>query len=248
MAAPDERAAVEAATNYLAAHAHEPVPVDEVAGRVGYSPSHLRRLFARVSRTSPNGYHAAVRVEAAKQLLAGTTLSVLEVCHRVGYDSLGTFTRRFGAAVGVSPTGFRAVAAKPPPQPYVRAPITSRGGEVRGVVRLPAGWAVAETPTIWLGLFPRPLPVGSPYAGAMLRGPGPFVIPVPVPTCWILAATVVRRPGRASGRPRLLVAQIDRPVEVGDDLVLELRPWQRHEHPVTIGLPGLLVPDGRSGA
>ena len=43
-------------------------------------------------------------------LLRQTDASVTDVCLRVGFASLGTFSHTFGQIVGVSPTDYRATA------------------------------------------------------------------------------------------------------------------------------------------
>lgn len=209
----------------------EPMTVDELAKGAAFSPSHLSRLFTRVTRTSPNRYLTAVRVEEAKTLLSQTSMSVLQICHTVGYDSIGTFTRRFTEQVGLSPTAFRAFGTvEDDAGPITKLLAPPRGGDVTGTVRLDAS---ARRPSrIWLGLFPRPVPVGVPLAGTLLTGPGDFSIPLPAQRCWLLAAAPVTR-----GRP--LVAQSGQPVEQDQPVQLVLRAWQPHQHPITVALPPL---------
>lgn len=221
-----------AAAEYLAARSRDPMTVGTVAQAMGYSVSHARRLFTRVSRASPNRYLAALRVEDAKTLLAETDLSVLEICHRVGYDSLGTFTRRFSEAVGVQPGRFRHLVRSAEVDPASRAPQVTGpsggvSGSVRGTVRLEPDSAGTWSPA-WVGIFPRPVPVGRPLAGAVVPDGAAFEIPLPDRRCWLLAASFPR--GRR-GRP--LVAQLDRSVVDGDVVDLLLQPWQRHFHPLT---------------
>ena len=47
------------------------------------------------------------RVERAQDLLRATNLTVTEVCHAVGYSSLGSFSSRFRALVGETPSQFQ---------------------------------------------------------------------------------------------------------------------------------------------
>lgn len=233
-------AAVRSATAFIEENVREPLRVDDIAGHVGYSPSQLTRLFARVARTSPNRYVSAVRVENAKRLLGTTSLSVAEICHTVGYDSLGTFTRRFTEAVGVTPTEFRSVTAIPElGGVVVRAPARPRGGVVRGRVAVDPQHG-GSPQRVWIGLFPRPVPVGVPLAGTVLTGLGDFEIPLPVERCWILAAAFRPSAGPRSLRP--LVADVERPVEAGDQIELVLRRWMPHQHPVTVALLPLAIP------
>jgi AraC-like DNA-binding protein len=67
-------------------------------------------------------YVARRRIERAQDLLRATNLTVTEVCHLVGYASLGTFSSRFRELVGCSPTD------------YQRRYAASGGGRIPGCV------------------------------------------------------------------------------------------------------------------
>jgi AraC-like DNA-binding protein len=47
------------------------------------------------------------RIERATDLLRATNLTVTEVCHLVGYSSLGSFSKRFTELVGMSPSEYQ---------------------------------------------------------------------------------------------------------------------------------------------
>ncbi|MFC7743619.1 helix-turn-helix transcriptional regulator [Nocardiopsis composta] len=77
------------------------------AGRAGL-PTHLRRSFRSAFGESPHAYLCRRRIERACRLLRSTDLSVTDIARAVGYESLGTFTRRFVRMVGETPTRHRA--------------------------------------------------------------------------------------------------------------------------------------------
>jgi Helix-turn-helix domain len=51
-------------------------------------------------------------VERACELLSSANLNVTEICHLVGFASLGTFSARFAEITGMSPTAYRRQAAE----------------------------------------------------------------------------------------------------------------------------------------
>lgn len=98
----------------------EPLDVDGLARLAGYSRFHFIRAFRDVYGETPGRYLARRRIERAQDLLATANLTVTEIAGLVGFASLGTFSTRFRAQVGVSPSAYRAqVAAQggPPPIP-----------------------------------------------------------------------------------------------------------------------------------
>ncbi|WP_338403912.1 AraC family transcriptional regulator [Cellulosimicrobium arenosum] len=108
------------ARDHMDAHFTEPLTLADVAQVAGYSPFHFAREFSRAFGTSPIAYLATRRVERAKDLLRAANLTVTEVCHAVGFTSLGTFSARFTAMVGVTPTAYRTEHVRrggPPPVP-----------------------------------------------------------------------------------------------------------------------------------
>ena len=51
-------------------------------------------------------------MERACELLRSANLTVTEICHLVGFTSLGTFSARFAELTGMSPTAYRRQATE----------------------------------------------------------------------------------------------------------------------------------------
>lgn len=85
----------------------EPLDLDALASIAGVSKYHFQRLFAAAYGLSPAAYLSQRRVERAQDLLRATNLTVTEVCHAVGYSSLGSFSSRFHEIVGETPSEFQ---------------------------------------------------------------------------------------------------------------------------------------------
>ncbi|HSU02599.1 MAG TPA: AraC family transcriptional regulator [Nocardioides sp.] len=96
------------ARDHLDRHFAEPFDLDHLAGLAGMSRFHFLRSFATTYRTTPAAYLARRRVERAQDLLRAANLTVTEVCHAVGYSSLGSFSSTFREVVGESPREFQA--------------------------------------------------------------------------------------------------------------------------------------------
>jgi AraC-like DNA-binding protein len=88
-----------------------PLDVSTLARIAHTSEAHFIRTFKATFGETPHRYLQRRRVERAMFMLRETDLSVTEICLDVGFTSLGTFTRTFGAIVGQSPTAYRAAAA-----------------------------------------------------------------------------------------------------------------------------------------
>jgi AraC-like DNA-binding protein len=96
------------ARDHLDRHFADDVDLDHLATLAGMSKYHFLRSFAVTYRITPLAYLAERRIERAQDLLRTTNLTVTEICHAIGYTSLGTFSRRFSAIVGESPTAYAA--------------------------------------------------------------------------------------------------------------------------------------------
>lgn len=85
-----------------------PLQLEHVAQQAFFSPYHFLRLFHGAFHCTPHQYLTARRIEAAKQLLKASALSVTEVCFEVGFQSLGSFSTLFHKQTGESPSLYRA--------------------------------------------------------------------------------------------------------------------------------------------
>ena len=88
-------------------HYTEPLDLAQLAAVAGISKYHFQRLFRATYGLSPAAYLTERRIERAQDLLRATNLTVTEVCHAVGFSSLGSFSSRFRELVGEAPSEFQ---------------------------------------------------------------------------------------------------------------------------------------------
>ncbi len=86
----------------------EPLDLDDLARTAGVSKYHFIRSFAAAYGQTPAQYLSHRRIERAQDLLRATNLTVTEVCMLVGFSSLGSFSAKFRALVGLSPSEYQA--------------------------------------------------------------------------------------------------------------------------------------------
>ena len=84
--------------------------VTENIRALGYNPDYFRRCFISDTGTTPLGYLTALRIGEAKKLLAQNYMTVAEVAARCGYADSGYFSKKFRAAVGMSPVKYMKTA------------------------------------------------------------------------------------------------------------------------------------------
>lgn len=80
--------------------------VGAVARRLGVSRRYLEMLFARDGQT-PADYLRGLRLTAARQMLADSSLPVADVAFAVGFADVNTFARAFRRAEGTTPGQWR---------------------------------------------------------------------------------------------------------------------------------------------
>jgi len=90
------------------------VRMPELAGRLGVTERHLRRVFAQAHGVSPIDYLTTQRLLQAKQLLTDTDLPVTEVALACGFESLRRFNAVFAEQVRLKPTELRSAARTSP--------------------------------------------------------------------------------------------------------------------------------------
>jgi len=235
----------------------EPLSLQDIS-RVAYiSTFHFNRVFHQVTGLPPAKFISAMRLDEAKRLLLTTQLSVTDICYEVGYNSLGTFTRRFTELVGLGPRQFRRLAERITPASVEslcahyaeltgQAALCASVGGVEGFVDSPN---TSEGP-IFVGLFPACIPQSRPVGGALLTSPGAFRIGrVPDGNYHLLAAALPRLAdtlGYLLPASANLSVGADGPVLVRQGRAsapsnISLRPMQLTDPPLLVSLPFLLA-------
>lgn len=89
----------------------EEVPrLEELAAIVGLSPYHFHRVFKSIAGVTPKAYVVAHRRERLRENLERSS-TVTEAMHAAGFNSSGRFYADSTAALGMTPSDFRAGGA-----------------------------------------------------------------------------------------------------------------------------------------
>jgi AraC family transcriptional regulator len=165
----------------------EQLTIDDMARTAMFSKFHFSRAFQRVTGVSPGRFLSALRLQEAKRLLVSTSLTVTEISHQIGYNSVGTFSSRFRDTVGVSPTTYRQLGWFTPDgsvdtrRNVPKRPSAVLTGEVSSVVPDSLG-------LIFVGLFADRVPQGQPIRCTVLHHLGPYTLEAVPPGSWYLLA------------------------------------------------------------
>jgi AraC-like DNA-binding protein len=231
--------AVERAIEKMRSNLGDKLTIDDLARSAMFSKFHFSRVFQRVTGVSPGRFLSAMRIEEAKRLLLSTSITVADIGHRVGYNSVGTFSSRFSGSVGVSPITYRQLGGVAPRIPVDHrqvadgAPTTTLRGHVYGP-------PVGRLGHVFVAMFPSRVPEGAPVRYAMLNGPGPYQLQhVPVGT-WYLTAHAVA----AVDDTEVPHVSCYGPFTTGADIAarladLQLRPTRSMDPPLLLALPDL---------
>ena len=160
----------------------EPLSLQSMA-RIGFaSRFHFNRTFRQITGIPPSQFLYALRLDAARRLLTETQRKIIDICYDVGYNSVGTFTRRFTDALGVSPSTFREltqfpgqaqIALRPkPPASAKRATGPGHRHPVDGRIKVPSNFHGL----VLIGLFETPIPQARPMACAIAGEDGTYRI------------------------------------------------------------------------
>lgn len=101
---------LELAAAYIERYYSQDLQLKDVATLVGYNPSYFSRVFAAKYSISFVEKLTQVRIDAAKELLENSELSVAAVSEKAGYTDQNYFSSVFKKKVGVSPNQYRKEA------------------------------------------------------------------------------------------------------------------------------------------
>ncbi|HEU5474179.1 MAG TPA: AraC family transcriptional regulator [Actinophytocola sp.] len=227
--------AVERAVDTMKKNLGDRLTIDDLARSAMFSKFHFTRVFQRVTGVSPGRFLSAMRLDEAKRLLVSTSLTVADISHQVGYNSVGTFSSRFRSSVGVSPTTYRQLGGATSHVPTHTADVAPNGTTVRGNVLAPPGSALGP---IFVGLFPGRILEAPAVRYTTLPEPGPYAVPDVPPGSWHLLAYCARR--AAAGEIPAHVGACG-PIEIRPDITarladVHLRPLHVLDPPVLMAL------------
>ncbi len=94
------------------AEANDPWTLDKIADLAGLSPRQFRRVNLHATGASPRDYLTSLRMQLAISLLIETDEKVETIAKRVGHRSLFTFSNRFRAFTGNSPSDYRKSSSR----------------------------------------------------------------------------------------------------------------------------------------
>ena len=247
------RKAVTRVLEALSNHSDQPLTLQQMSKIALISRHHFIRVFHRLIGMPPIRYQWLMRLAYAKRLLVETDMSVIDVCFEAGYNSLGSFTRRFTALVGIPPHHFR-LAARSFDHARLsnllahreRTDETGAPGAVTGYVAAPPQF----DGLIFVGLFAADQAYGPPLGCCALFGPGPYRIASVPDGSYRLNAVAIPRWGatadyfihdhalRASAEPdSILVNQGQR---IAGNTSLVLRGPELTDLPILLALTPLL--------
>jgi AraC-like DNA-binding protein len=95
------------ARDLLAAQYQSQVLLEAAAREACLSPFHFHRLFRATFGETPHDFLTRRRMDHARRLLAAGEMTVTEVCMEIGYSSLGSFSAKFQALAGRTPTEYQ---------------------------------------------------------------------------------------------------------------------------------------------
>ncbi|MDJ1133685.1 helix-turn-helix domain-containing protein [Streptomyces iconiensis] len=219
--------AIQCAVKTIREKYSEPLTLDELSSCAMVSKFHFLRTFRRITGVTPGRFLSAVRIHEAKILLLTTSLNVSDIGAQVGYGSTGSFTRRFSASVGCSPTQYRN--SSPGGEPPAAAPRMSlvagdAGTRTEGTVSGRVEGPDVTGSGIYIGVFESPILEGPPAAHTALARPGGFHIGRVPPGDWYIHAMAQSaRPGDMTAPARPLLSGSAGPVAVGPGADLGVR-------------------------
>lgn len=92
---------------HVRANLDKPLTIADIAGRTGYSVSHLRAIFRKNLGVSLGAYMRDSRISTAASMLSAPEPAGIEAISKAcGFSSIHAFSRAFKTAMGVPPTAY----------------------------------------------------------------------------------------------------------------------------------------------
>ncbi|MEM7624938.1 MAG: AraC family transcriptional regulator [Planctomycetota bacterium] len=112
---PEPSREIRRVTDWIEAHLHEELPIEELAALAGLAVSRFHERFAAETGYSPGDWRQRRRIAAAKRWLRTTDRPITRIALDAGFGSSQYFATAFKRHVGVSPSAYRVSAPARPP-------------------------------------------------------------------------------------------------------------------------------------
>jgi transcriptional regulator GlxA family with amidase domain len=127
-----EMASIRELQIWIAEHLPMKLSVEGLADRMSMSVRHFERVFTREVGTTPSQYLLQMRVETARRQLERTRDGLKQVAAAAGFGSVLLMRRAFIRLLGITPKGYRELAAQSdPPNHFTRPQVAKHSTESR---------------------------------------------------------------------------------------------------------------------
>ena len=99
--------AVECAKRYMDTHFASPITLSDIAKSASLSATHFHKVFKTICRMTPLEYLTEKRINAAKEILCHTQISMAEIAEKCGYESQQYFSHVFKSETRETPSQYR---------------------------------------------------------------------------------------------------------------------------------------------
>jgi AraC-like DNA-binding protein len=98
---------IKISVNYINANYEKELTLGDISNFVYLSPSYFTRVFKEEMKVSPISYLLKVRINKAKEILAGTDMKIGDTALAVGFSNHQRFNEIFRKNTGTTPSDFR---------------------------------------------------------------------------------------------------------------------------------------------
>ncbi len=98
---------VTAAIHYMKENIGRRLTLEDMAARLGYTPTYFASLFSQRTGYAPIAYFNQLKVQEACALLDFTDMRVNQVCYKIGIADPYYFSRLFTKIMGMSPRAYK---------------------------------------------------------------------------------------------------------------------------------------------
>lgn len=104
---------------YMRMHICDDLSVDEIANAIGYSTTHLNRLFKQYTKYTPYRFFLREKIMESRRLMLTNDMTFVQIAERLGFCSSSNFYYEFRKISGMTPTQFRKLHSQ---SPYIDEP------------------------------------------------------------------------------------------------------------------------------